>query len=174
VDQKGFVAKFFNGLQGVRHKHKRLATPLKIANTIEATQLKLNVTHREHLVDQQHIGIDLGGDRESQAHVHPARIIAHGHVDKIVQSGKIDDGVKSASNILARNAQQRGVEIDVFPPGQIAMKPCAQLKQGANAALGANGSARWGDGACGKAKGRAFPGTIGADDADGASFFDGK
>ena len=43
---------------------------LDLAHPVEALELEREVADREHLVDEQHLGIGVHGDREAESHEH--------------------------------------------------------------------------------------------------------
>ena len=53
------------------------------------------VADGEHLVDQQHVGIDVDRDGEAEAHVHAGRVGLHRRVDELPQLGELDDLVEA-------------------------------------------------------------------------------
>ena len=52
-----------------------------LAHPSEAALLELGVADREHLVDDQDVRLEVRGDREAEAHVHPARVALDRRVD---------------------------------------------------------------------------------------------
>jgi hypothetical protein len=44
------------------------------------------VADRQHLVDQQHVGIDVDGHGEAEAHVHAGRVGLDRRVDEVLSS----------------------------------------------------------------------------------------
>ena len=53
--------------------------------------LERGVADAERLVDHQDLGVDLGGDREGQPHVHPAGVILQRQVGELAQAGELVD-----------------------------------------------------------------------------------
>ena len=52
------------------HQQDRLAAAAKLRELVQALVGKAFVADREHLVDEQDVGIDVDRDGESEAHVH--------------------------------------------------------------------------------------------------------
>ena len=146
-----------------------LAAFLEVADAVEALELEGQVAHGEDFVHEQDVGIDLDGDGEAEADVHAAGVVLDGHVDEVAQFGEIDDAVEFFPHVLARDAQQRGVEIDVFAAAELGMEARAELEQRGNAALDAHVAFGGMDGAGGQAQQRALAGAVGTDDAHGAA-----
>ena len=57
----------------VRDEDDRPAALLELEDLGEALALELLVADREDLVEQEHVGVDVGGDREAEPHVHARR-----------------------------------------------------------------------------------------------------
>ena len=53
------------------------------------------VADGEHLVDEQHVGIDVNRHREAEPHVHAGRVGLHRRVDEVLQLGELDDLVEA-------------------------------------------------------------------------------
>ena len=69
----------------MRYEHDRLPGTLELRDLREALVLEIFVTDGEHLVDQEHVGLEMDRDREAQAHVHAARIRLNRRVEEPVQ-----------------------------------------------------------------------------------------
>ena len=50
---------------------------LELVDPVEALALERLVADRQHLVDEQHVGVDVHGDREAEAHVHARGVVLH-------------------------------------------------------------------------------------------------
>ena len=85
--------------------------PLELLHPPEALLLELGVADREHLVDEQDLGLEVRGDRERQAHVHAARVALHGRVEELLEPGELDDlvepGERSPAGVMPRMAPFR-------------------------------------------------------------------
>ena len=53
------------------------------------------VADGQHLVDEQHVGVDVNRDREAEAHVHPRRVGLDRRVDEVVHLGEVDNLVEA-------------------------------------------------------------------------------
>ena len=65
-----------------------------VVHLAEALLLELRVAHRQHLVDDQDLGLEVRGHRERQPHVHAARVVLHRRVDELLDLGERDDLVE--------------------------------------------------------------------------------
>ena len=70
IEPQRFVAEPLDHRQRVGHEEDGLAPPLELGELVEALVREALVANRQHLVDEQHIGIDVDRHRESQPHVH--------------------------------------------------------------------------------------------------------
>ena len=118
----------------VRNEKQGLAGALEPDDAIEALGLKRLISHREDLVDNQDVGIDVHGDGKGQPHVHAARVRAEGLMDEIADSGEFDDFVEAGFGLPAAQSQESGIQEDVFRSGQIRMEAGAQFEKGRHAA----------------------------------------
>ena len=57
----------------------------------DALALEGLVADREDLVEEQHVGPNVDRDRESEPHLHPGRVRAHGEVDEPLELCEVDD-----------------------------------------------------------------------------------
>ena len=62
---------------------------------VEALVREAFVADGEHLVDEQHLGIDVDRDGEPEAHVHARRVGLHRRVDELLHLGELDDLVEA-------------------------------------------------------------------------------
>ena len=65
-------------------------------DAVEALALERLVADREHLVDEEDVGVDVDGDREPEPHVHARRVVLHLLVDELLELGEVDDLVEDA------------------------------------------------------------------------------
>jgi hypothetical protein len=72
-----------------------LAAAAELRELVEALVREALVADREHLVDQQHVGIDVNGDGEPEPHVHAGRVGLDRRVDELAQLGEVDDLVEA-------------------------------------------------------------------------------
>ena len=87
------------------HEQHRLAAPAELAELVEALVGEALVADRQHLVDQQHVGIDVDGDGEAEPHVHAGRVGLHRRVDELLELGELDDLVEAPRDLALREAR---------------------------------------------------------------------
>ena len=111
-------------------------------------ELEGEVADGEHLVDEQHLRVDVDGDREAEPHEHARRVELHRRVDELVELGEGDDVVEARLDLRLGEAEQHAVDVARSPgrssPGG---SPTPTLMSGAtrpatvHAALGRPGDA---------------------------------
>ena len=85
------------------------------SSPVQAFELKRGVTYRQGLVHDQHIGIDICRNGESQTHEHTARICSNRTIDELTDIGKLDYLVEAFRNLLLAQSKKHGIEDYVFP-----------------------------------------------------------
>ena len=91
--------------------------------------LEAHVPHRQHLVHQQDLRLQVGGHGKGQAGAHAGGVAFQGGVDELVDLGKRHDLVELALDLLPAHAQDGAVQEDVLPAGELGVKAGAHLQQ---------------------------------------------
>ncbi len=99
---------------------------------------KASSPDREDLVEQEHVRVEEGGDREAEAHRHPGRVRAHRPVDRVLELGERDDLVEARADLGPTEPLDRTVEEHVLAPGEVGVEPRAELEERADAPFGAH------------------------------------
>ena len=116
---------------------------------------------------EQDLRLEVGGDGEGQPHIHAARVALDRRVDEPVDLGERDDLVELASDLAAAHAEDRAVEVDVLPAGQLGVEAGADLQQAADPARGSRRGRSVGSVIRREdLQQRALAGAVAADDAD--------
>ena len=113
----------------VRHDDDRASLGAEVGEPLVAPPLELLVADGQHLVDEQDVGVDVDGHREAEAHVHPRRVVLHRGVDEALEPGELDDVVEAPVELGLGEPEDRAVEVDVLPPGQLGVEAGAELEQ---------------------------------------------
>ena len=61
--------------------------------------LKLRIPYSQHFVDDQYLGVEVGGDGEREPDVHARRVALDGGIEKLFGAGEVDDGVELAGDL---------------------------------------------------------------------------
>ena len=115
----------------------RASAARDLGHLAEAFLLKLGIADRQHLVDDQNLGLQMRRDREGEPNIHAAGVALDRRIEKFLDLGKGDDLVELASDLGAAHAEDGAVEIDVLASGELGMKAGADLEQAGDAALDA-------------------------------------
>src|SRR6266508_587728 len=126
------LAQALDGGRAVRDEDDRAAAALELVDLPEALALEGLVTDREHLVEQNDVGVQVGCEREPQAHVHARGVHAHGKVDEALDLGEGDDLVHPLTDVCAAEAVDGAVQVNVLPPGEIRVKTRPEPEQRAD------------------------------------------
>ena len=104
----------------VRHVQDGPALFRDVPHLRQAFLLKPEIADGENLVDHQYFRFEMRRHREGEAKSHPAGVALDRCVDEFADVREVDDIVEFAIDFLARHAQDRAVQIDVFTARQIA------------------------------------------------------
>jgi hypothetical protein len=166
IEPQGLVAEALHQSERVRDEENGLVPTLELGKFVEALVREALVPDGEHLINKQHVGIDVNRNSEAEPHVHPGRIGLDGRVDEVRELGEVDDFVEALLDLSAGESQHDAVDEDVLAPGNLWMKPRAEFDECRNPAVDPNGAAgRLGD-ARDDLEGRALAGSVPADDTE--------
>src|SRR5262249_17147782 len=129
--------------------------------------LECCVADREHLIDQQYLGLDMGGYRKAEADHHPRRVVLQRLVDERLDFRESYDLVKLCGDLALAHAHDRPVEINVLPSREVGMEARSHLDQGADAAADGKRSVCRGRDAGEDLENRALAGAVRPDQSDG-------
>jgi hypothetical protein len=138
----------------------------QLAHPGHALFLEADVADAQHLVDDQHVGIEMGGDREAGPRVHPGGVALDRRVDEFLDPGEIDDRVELAGDLAARHPHDRALQVDVLAAGQVRVEPGGDLDQGADPAVDLDAPARRPQDLGQQLERRRLAGAVRADDAE--------
>ncbi len=100
------------------------------ARTRRSTSAGKGVADREHLVDQEDVGVDLDHRREGEPNVHPRRVVLELRSTKSSSSAKAMTLSKRARACFAAEPQHRRVDDHVVARGQVQLKPTPSSMNG--------------------------------------------
>ncbi len=139
---------------------------LEVGDDAEALPLEALVADREHLVEQQDVGVEERGDREAEPHRHPRRVRPHGPVDRVLDLGEGDDLVEPFADLAPAEPLDRPVEEEVLAAGEVGVEARPELEERADAAGGLDRPAGRLDDPGDDAEQRRLPRAVPADQAD--------
>ena len=129
LQPRDLVAQAFKLTEPVAHDDDRAARATQRVEVVEALALELLIAHRQHFVDQQHIGLHVHCDSEAEAHVHAAGVVLDGFVDELGKPAELDDLAGDVGDLLARQTKDRAVERDVLSTAHVGVEARAELDQ---------------------------------------------
>ena len=156
----------------VRDEDDRPTALLELEDAAEALPLELLVAHCEHLVEQQHVRVQVGGDREAEPHLHARRVGPHRQVDRLLEPGEVDDLVEMAPHVRAGEPVDRAGQEHVVAAAEVGLEAGAELEQRAHAPTDRHPAARRLDDPGEQAEERRLAGAVPPDEPDGVPRLD--
>ena len=138
LQQQRAVAEAVDGAHVVGDEQDRAAVLAHAVELAIALVLEGGVSDRQHLVDQQHLGVDLDHDGERQPHVHAGRVVLELHVLELAQLGEVDHRVHPPACLVRAEAEQDRVQHNVVLGGEVGVESDSELDEGRHAAVDAD------------------------------------
>ena len=135
VEQEGPITVLVDRAELVGDQHHGPAFALVAVEDVEALLLERGVSHRQHLVHHQDLGVGLDGEREGEPHLHPRGEILELVIDELLQLGEADDLVEETVQLAPAQSQDGAAQEDVLPGGQLGVEADTQLEKGRDLAL---------------------------------------
>ncbi|MEZ5320834.1 MAG: hypothetical protein R2698_01900 [Microthrixaceae bacterium] len=131
VEPRRLVAHRLHDPHPVGDHDDRRSLLAQLVEVVEALALELLVADRDHLVDDEDLGLHVHRHREAQPHVHAAGVHLDRRVDELLDlvARERDDLVELRVDLLAGHAEDRRVEVHVLTARQVGMEPGTQLQQ---------------------------------------------
>jgi hypothetical protein len=102
----GRAAQGSDGVEAVGDEDDGPALGPELRDALVALDLETLVADRQHLVDEEDLGVYADGHRERQAGVHPARVVLHRHVHELLDPCEVDDLVVAGFDLASSLAEQ--------------------------------------------------------------------
>ena len=118
----------------VGDEDERPAGADELAHPLDAAVLEGGVTDRDRLVDDEHVGLEVGGEREAEAELHPRGELLDRLLQRRADPGELDDLVEAAADVVSRQPEDPAVEHHVLAAGQLRVHAGADLDQGTDPA----------------------------------------
>ena len=172
VDPEGALAQGFDCGDVVADEEQGEAVVEHAAHAGHAFGLEQGVADGEGFVDDEDVGVDVDDDGKGQADVHAAGVGFDGLVDKRADVGKGDDVVEAFGDFALAQAQDGGVDGDVFTPGEFGVEAGAELQQCGNAPAHLYVAGAGMEGAADDLQQGGFACAVAPDDAEGLPAFE--
>ena len=138
----------------------------RLAKASKHLLLERGVADREHLVDQQHLGLDVGHQREAEADEHPRGVVLELHLGELLELGELDHLVEARSRLARREPHHHAVERDVLVRGELGVEADPELDAGRDPAGDPDRPGVGAIDAGEQLEQRALAGAVAADDAE--------
>ena len=110
-------------------EHDRPSLLLQAGELVEALLLKGGVPDREHLVDQDDLGLDLDRDREGEPYLHARGVVLELQIHELLELREGHDLVEAPLGLLARQAEHDRVDDHVVARRELRVEPHAELDE---------------------------------------------
>ena len=155
----------------VGDEEERSAVGDQFFDLLKTSLLKKGIADREGFIDDQNIRLDLHLHGERQAHEHAAGIAFDRLIDELIDVGEGRDRLEPVVDFFPGQAEQRAVQIDVFPSGEFGIEPGTEFQQRRSPAVDFDVAAGRLEGAGDQLQQRAFAAAVAADDSDCFALF---
>src|SRR5690606_591901 len=132
------------------------------------------VTHREHFVDQNDVGVDVDGDGKTEASLHPGGVEYHRRVNEILKLRKLHDLGDNLFDLLLTQSEPATVEAAIVGSGQITAQSRPELDEGGDLSIDLHFPFVGIDDAAQDFDQRAFSRAVIAHDGKGFTLLDGE
>ena len=127
--QKRAIGESFDQRQIVRHKDDRLTFGSEAVEGLEALSAGSSRPHREDLVEQQDVEVDLNCDRVRETDLHAGGKVLQLLIDEPLQFRERDDVVIALLELTSVESEQRPVDPDVVPRRELRVEADSQLDE---------------------------------------------
>src|SRR3989338_1710493 len=104
----------------------------------EAFLLELHIADGQYFVHDQNFRFQMGGNCKSQADIHATGVMLDGGIEKLFHFSKGDYLVEFIFYFGLAHAEDRAIEINIFPSTEFGMKTGSDFQQTSHAALDRN------------------------------------
>jgi hypothetical protein len=133
--QDGARAEGAHGRRVVRDEEDGRAALLYLLDAAQAAVLEDRVADGERLVDDEDVGLDVGGDGEGEADEHPRRVGLDRLVDERPDLGEALDLGEEPLGLAPREPHQRRVHVDVLDARALRVEARPELEERRHAPL---------------------------------------
>src|SRR4051812_24082923 len=120
----------------MRHEYDRCATTTEFFEPLVTLLLERSVANGENFINDQNVRFNMRRDGESEARVHSRGIPLHRRIDELANPREIDDRIQLARNFGTLHPEDRALQIQVFPAGQVKVETGRNLDQRSDSPAG--------------------------------------
>src|SRR5581483_9672321 len=107
----------------------------QVLHEAKALLLKDCIANSQYFIDDQDVGIQMCSNRKPQSQAHSGGIALDGSIDEPFDTGKLDNLIEFFIDFLLFHAQDRSIQVNIFPSRKLLMETSADLQQGGNSAV---------------------------------------
>ncbi len=111
------------------HEQNRASGPLQPTELVKALLLERGVADRQHLVDQQDLGIDLDRGREREPHEHSRGVVLQSQIGEFTELRERDDVVEAGTGFPAREPEHDRVDDHVVAGSEVHVEADAEFDE---------------------------------------------
>jgi hypothetical protein len=143
AQDKAIGAQALNGGHIVADKKNRSAAMRDLGKSPHTLLLKLGIPHRQNLVDNKYLRVEMSRHSEGQTNLHSTRVSFDWSVEELLDLGKGDNLVEPPPNFDSRHSEDRSVKENIFSAGEFLMKACSDFQQAGNTTIDADPALAW-------------------------------
>ena len=130
LEEHGAIAEPVDRRHVVRDEEDRASLVLHALELLVALLLEGGVAHGEHLVDDEHVGVDLDRGGEGQPDMHARRVVLELEVDELLELREREDLVEARDGLAPGEPEHRCVDDHVVARRQLRIEADAELDEG--------------------------------------------
>jgi hypothetical protein len=166
VDPDRFVADHRDVVHRVRAEEQSAPSLLELDDPVDRLLLEITVADGQRLVDDQHVGIDVRGDRESEPEHHARRVGLDRPREEFPELGELEDLRHSPANLGVGKTEQSGVDAGVLVSRKLRVESHSEIEDRGHVAPGLERSLRRGGRPGDDLQQRRFPRAVLADETE--------
>ena len=139
MEEKRAVAVLRDRAGVVRHEDDRLAARAQLIEVRDALVPERRVPDGEHLVEEQHVGVNVDGDGECEPPRHAARVVLQLLVDEPLELGEREHLLEPRLRLTRCQPEQHSALDGVLPGRELGVEPDAEVDEGGEAAFDGDG-----------------------------------
>src|SRR5680860_836089 len=130
------VAELTYGAGGMADEEDRGAVLPDLTHPLLALPLERPVPHRQRLVGDEDVGLDVDRHRKAEAGLHAGAVVGYRGVQELAEVGEIDDLVELSPGLGLAHAEDRGVEPEIVAAAELRLEAGAGRDQPGDPAAG--------------------------------------
>src|SRR5262245_36329395 len=117
------------------YEQNRPTAPGHLPHFPHAFLLELRIPHRQDLINDEDLGLEVCCHGEGEADVHAGGIALDGGVKELLDVSECNDFVELPANLGPSHAEDGAVEVDVLAASELGVETRADLQEARHPAL---------------------------------------